>query len=112
MAPGLGASALGGLGSLTPYRPYFLGLAVLMLSWTFYRHYKNRVSHAWGNGLGAVLAALRPATAKDVRLLLGVGLVAVLMTFPQWGRPFFPKTANPCAAVGNPCASKNPCRTK
>ena len=88
MAPGLGVSAVGGLGSLTPYRPYFLGLAVLTLGWTFYRHYKNRVSDAWGNGLGAVLTALRPATGKDIRLLLATGLVVLLLTFPQWGRPY------------------------
>jgi len=113
---------LGGLGSLTAYRPYFLAFAVAALGWTFYRHYRNRISAARAAGHG-LLAALRPSTAKDYRLLLGAALVAALMTFPQWGRPLVapgpgvaggtgPRAAarNPCGGGANPCAAKNPCK--
>ncbi len=101
----------GGLGSLTPYRPYFIALAVTSLTWMFYRHFKNRVSIARSRGAGAVLAEFAPRTGKDYRLYLGAAVVIALMTFPQWGKPLFAQPQNPCA-VANPCAVKNPCAAK
>jgi hypothetical protein len=85
-----------------------------MLGWTFYRHFKNRIRLARSSGLAAMIAEFKLNTGKDVRLYLGAALVIVLITFPQWGRPLFAKTKNPCAPGSlssgkNPCAPKNPC---
>jgi hypothetical protein len=104
----------GGLGSLMAYRPYFIALAVASLGWTFYRHFRTRVSIARSRGAGAVLAEFKPRTGKDYRLYLGAAAVVVIMTFPQWGRPLLAKPAKPGAvenprAEGNPCAPRNPC---
>ncbi len=127
--PGLGAAIAGGLGCLTPYRPYFIAFALIALAWTFLNHFGGRLSAATG-GARAKLAALLPSGEKDVLLYLGAVLVFGLMIVPPWSVTQFFQRANPRAlfsnprareapagagaplkpvAAKNPCSAKNPC---
>ena len=117
--PGLGVAIAGGLGCLTPYRPYFIAFAFLALAWTFLRHFGGRLSAA-GGGARAKLAALLPSGEKDVLLYLGAVLVFGLMIVPPWSVTQFFQQTNPTVSsmrsdpikpitAKNPCSAKNPC---
>ena len=117
--PGLGAAIVGGLGFLTPYRPYFIAFAFIALAWTFLNHFGARLSAATG-GARAKLAALLPSGENDVLLYLGAVLVFGLMIVPPWSVTQFFQRTNPTVSsmrsapikpitAKNPCSAKNPC---
>ncbi len=107
LLPGLGAAIMGGVGFLTPYRPYFIAFAFIALAWTFLNHFGARLSAATG-GARAKLAALLPSGENDVLLYLGAVLVFGLMIVPPWSVTQFFQRANPRALFSNPWASETP----
>ncbi len=123
MVPGLGAAILGGLGSLSVYREFFIAVAVLALALTFYRHFKRRIRLAWAGGFSAMLSEFRPRTVSDAHLYLGALVVAALIMLPPWTVTHYFNPPNPCSirnpwprdvlremrkAPRNPCAVSSP----
>jgi len=75
----LGIAGFGALASLTPYRPYFLGIAVLALGVSFWVTYRAR----WGQLRAAGLLGYRPQL-HEVVLWLTTVAVALLALFPYY----------------------------
>ena len=93
---------MGGLGSLSVYRGYFIAFAVIALACTFYRHFKRRVRLARATGgLSAVFAQFRPRTICDAHLYVGALVVAALIMLPPWTVTHYFNPPNPCA-IRNP----------
>lgn len=81
----LGASGLAFAASLTPYRPYFIGLTVLSLAVAFYFTYRPQKDC----GPDEACAAPRPRRFQVVFLWVVTVLVLILLVFPYLV-PFFP----------------------
>ena len=127
--PGLGTAIMGGLGCLTPYRPYFMVFTLAALAVTFLRHFQGRMPKERGGGVSAMLAALLPSGEKDVLLYLGAALVFALMIVPPWSVTQYFYRAKPAVSAVrsiplkliaaknpplaiNPCLAPNPCSGK
>ncbi|MGH7374851.1 MAG: mercuric transporter MerT family protein [Candidatus Rokuibacteriota bacterium] len=82
MAVTLGISWFGALASLTPYRPYFLGLALVALGWAYVTTYRAR----WRQLRRSNLRGYRP-TAPEVVLWATTLVVGLLVLFPHYN-PF------------------------
>ena len=114
---------MGGLGSLSVYREFFIAVAMLALALTLYRHFNRRVRLARTGGLSAAFAQFRPRTVCDAHLYLGALVVAALIMLPPWTVTHYFNPPNPCAirnpwprdvlremrkAPPNPCAVSSP----
>lgn len=78
----LGIAWFGALASLTPYRSWFLGLAVLALARSYWVTYSSR----WRGLNGTTLRGYRPRLHEVVLWLVTV-LVGLLALFPYYN-PF------------------------
>jgi hypothetical protein len=78
----LGITWFGALASLTPYRPYFLGLALVALGWSYVITYRARWSDLRPRGLHGY----RP-TAHEAALWATTLVVGLLALFPYYN-PF------------------------
>lgn len=78
----LGITWFGALASLTPYRPYFLGLALVALGWAYVTTYRAR----WKQLRRSSVRAYRP-TAHEAVLWATTIVVVLLALFPHYN-PF------------------------
>jgi len=78
----LGIAGFGALASLTPYRPYFMGIAMVGLGAAYVTTYRARWRHIRANGI----RAYRPGT-HEVALWVMTVLVGLLILFPYYN-PF------------------------
>ncbi len=78
----LGIAGFGALASLTPYRPYFMGIAVVGLGAAYFTTYRARWRQFSANGF----RAYRPGT-HEVALWVMTVLVGLLILFPYYN-PF------------------------
>jgi len=78
----LGVAGFGALASLTPYRPYFLGIAMLALTASYWTTYRAK----WGQLRAAGLRAYRPQF-HEIVLWATTAAVALLALFPHYN-PF------------------------
>jgi len=79
----LGITWFGALASLTPYRSYFLGLALVALGWAHVTTYRAR----WKQLRRSGVRAYRP-TAHEAALWATTIVVFLLALFPYYN-PFF-----------------------
>lgn len=77
---GVSGAWMANLRALSPYQPYFIGLAVLALGYGFYQVYWRRPACADGD------ACAKPLPNRLVKLGLWTGAVIVVMaaSFPLW----------------------------
>lgn len=78
----LGITWFGALASLTPYRPYFLGVALVALGWAYVTTYRAR----WKQLRGSRLREYKP-TAHEAALWATTLVVGLLALFPHYS-PF------------------------
>jgi hypothetical protein len=78
----LGIAGFGALASLTPYRPYFLGIALLALGFSYVATYRARWRQLGGTGL----RGYRPRLHEVALWAMTVG-VGLLIAFPYYN-PF------------------------
>lgn len=78
----LGITWFGALASLTPYRPYFLGLALVALGWAHVTTYRAR----WKQLRWSSLRVYRP-TVHEAALWATTLVVVLLALFPYYN-PF------------------------
>lgn len=78
----IGAGAFGAAASsLEPYRPYFIGVTVVLLGGAFYATYRPAREEACGSG-----GACTPSSRRAARIALWLATVVVvlLLTFPYY----------------------------
>jgi hypothetical protein len=78
----LGITWFGALASLTPYRPYFLGMALVALAWAYVTTYRAR----WRQIRRSGLREYRPTT-HEAALWATTLVVGLLALFPHYN-PF------------------------
>ena len=82
---GIGGAWIAYLTALEPYRPFFIGLALLFLGMAFYRLYIAPKKCKPGD-----VCAL-PATRRNQRIIFWIATVILgsLLAFPYYGQVFF-----------------------